>query len=233
MNGNLLNRPGGPRFRWAGTVGGHYRVPAEAGARSSDEAQRDARAAARRRNYRAGVSSIATSPAGSRVKRFSIRRGPSWLLRSGPRTALRATITWRVCRVQRRICLVRLRAVGAIERRNQPSTENITYQSSRLVKHQAAAGQHQTDVGVMLVDQSCVLRRATNRRAAESRKAQSGEGPGGGGVGIQADRGDQVIVESFPFDATLNAEPPASPIAAPVATSSRFRSRCPRFSSRP
>jgi flagellar M-ring protein FliF len=44
-----------------------------------------------------------------------------------------------------------------------------------------------------------------------------------GVIGVSAERGDQVLVETLPFDATLNAEPPPSPPAtSPLLPPSKF-----------
>jgi flagellar M-ring protein FliF len=43
-----------------------------------------------------------------------------------------------------------------------------------------------------------------------------------GVIGFQADRGDQLIVESLPFESTLNQEPPVAGLVVPAAPGSQY-----------
>lgn len=100
-------------------------------------------------------------------------------------------------------------------------TENIAFQSSRSVKRT------KTPQGVMrrlsvsiLVDQSVRwegagprARRILEPPSAESKKTI--RDVVAGVVGFSADRGDQIIVESLPFEATLRSEPPQDPRTSP------------------
>jgi flagellar M-ring protein FliF len=99
-------------------------------------------------------------------------------------------------------------------------TENISYQTSRLVKHtklpQGALKKLSLSI---LVDHSLRwdgLRRVIEAPSAEKLKvihdlvaAATGLDPG---------RGDQLVVNAFPFESTLNAEPVTAAPAAPPAS---------------
>ena len=75
MNGNLLGRPeAGGYLDGPEPSEAHSRLPPQAGGRPACQGQRHPRAAARRQQFRAGVSVDATSPAASRARRSSIRR---------------------------------------------------------------------------------------------------------------------------------------------------------------
>lgn len=100
-------------------------------------------------------------------------------------------------------------------------TENIAFQSSRTVKRT------KTPQGVLrrlslsiLVDQAvrwegtgAKARRILEPPTPESKKTI--RDVVAGVIGFSAERGDQIIVESLPFDATLRSEPPSDPRAAP------------------
>lgn len=100
-------------------------------------------------------------------------------------------------------------------------TENITYQSSRLVKHlKLPQGSIKRISLSVLLDQS--VRFDKGKKIVEPpspEKLKVVKDLAAGVVGIQAERGDQIIVETFPFDATLNSEPPTPPAAVPAAPS--------------
>jgi flagellar M-ring protein FliF len=98
------------------------------------------------------------------------------------------------------------------------STENISYQTSRVVKHTRLpqGGVKRLSLSV-LVDHT--LRWEGTRRIVEpptAEKLKVIKDLVTAAVGLDAARGDQVVVEAFPFDATLTAEPPEQPQAAPV-----------------
>ncbi len=90
-------------------------------------------------------------------------------------------------------------------------TENISYQSSRLVKHTKLPQGNVKRISLsILLDQT--VRFDKGRKVIEPpspEKLKVVKDLAAGVVGIQADRGDQVIVETFPFDATLNVAPPS------------------------
>src|SRR5579862_4968223 len=98
------------------------------------------------------------------------------------------------------------------------STENISYQTSRVVKHTRLpqGGVKRLSLSV-LVDHT--LRWEGTRRIVEpptAEKLKVIKDLVTAAVGLDAARGDQVVVEAFPFDATLTAEPPEQPQAAPA-----------------
>jgi flagellar M-ring protein FliF len=98
-------------------------------------------------------------------------------------------------------------------------TENITYQTSRFIKHLKLPQGTVRRVSVsVLLDQ--------NVRFEEGKKVIEPPSPEkmkvvrdlvAGVAGLQTERGDQVIVESFPFEATLALQPPQPPSAAAPA----------------
>jgi flagellar M-ring protein FliF len=103
-------------------------------------------------------------------------------------------------------------------------TENIAYQTSRTVKKsRVPAGEVKKMSLAVLVDQTVTWEKAGNayRRvltppAPEQLKAI--HDLVAGVTGLNADRGDQLIVETLPFENTLLTEPPqASAPAAPAA----------------
>ena len=98
-------------------------------------------------------------------------------------------------------------------------TENLTYQPSRTVKHTRLPRGALKRLSVsVLVDHT--LRWEGAKRAVE---APSGEklkvirDLTSAAIGLDPKRGDQLVVEAFPFESTLNAEPlePGSPAAPP------------------
>ena len=92
-------------------------------------------------------------------------------------------------------------------------TENITYQSSRLVKHVKLpqGGIKRMSISVLL-DHSLRFDRGKKILEPPSpEKVKVVHDLVAGVAGVQTDRGDQVIVESFPFEATLNIQPPPTP----------------------
>lgn len=88
-------------------------------------------------------------------------------------------------------------------------TENITYQTSRTVKHTRLpqGGVKKLSVSV-LVDHS--LRWEGAKRIVEApapEKIKVIRDLVAATVGLDANRGDQLVVEAFPFESTLHAEP--------------------------
>jgi flagellar M-ring protein FliF len=100
---------------------------------------------------------------------------------------------------------------GGVARR----TENIHYQTSRVVKHtKMPQGSIQRISVAVLVDHalrwegegdkaSRVLEPPSPERLKVLREVLSGV------IGFRQDRGDQILVESLPFEATLRTPPPA------------------------
>ncbi|MCL5746245.1 MAG: flagellar M-ring protein FliF [Acidobacteria bacterium] len=100
-------------------------------------------------------------------------------------------------------------------------TENITYQASRTLRRikMPQGGVKKVSVSV-LVDQAVQWegRGAGARRVLippSPEKLKSIRDLVAGVTGFTPDRGDQIVVETLPFESTLNLEPPAAP-AAPV-----------------
>lgn len=96
-------------------------------------------------------------------------------------------------------------------------TENITYQSSRMVKHtrQPQGAVKRLSISVLL-DQS-IRWEGTGPKAKRILEPPSPEKLKvirdlvAGAAGLQTDRGDQLIVESLAFENTLSSEPPPAP----------------------
>ncbi len=103
-------------------------------------------------------------------------------------------------------------------------TENTTYQTSRLVKHLKLPQGNVRRVSVsVLVDQKlrwegsgAKARRVLEPPSPETLKVV--KDVLAGVVGFSQERGDQILVETLPFEATLQAEPPegASPSRQPA-----------------
>jgi flagellar M-ring protein FliF len=106
---------------------------------------------------------------------------------------------------------------GSGSARTSRITENILYQSSRTVKktHLPAGTVRKMSVAV-LVDQDLTWEREKNgfRRVLvppPPEKLKVIHDLVAGVTGFSADRGDQVVVESLPFESTLTLEPPPLP----------------------
>jgi flagellar M-ring protein FliF len=97
-------------------------------------------------------------------------------------------------------------------------TENITYQTSRTVRHTVlpSGGIKKLSVSVLLDQQ--VRWQGEGPKARRIIEAPSPEEMKtikdtlAGVVGLAPDRGDQLLVETLPFESTLNSEPPPSPV---------------------
>lgn len=95
-------------------------------------------------------------------------------------------------------------------------TENITYQTSRVVRHlKIPQGSLRRLSVAVLVDhklrwegEGARARRVLEPPSQETLKIV--RDVLAGVVGFQQDRGDQILVESLPFESTLLAEPPAA-----------------------
>jgi flagellar M-ring protein FliF len=101
---------------------------------------------------------------------------------------------------------------------NSRRTENITYQSSRLVKHVKLPQGNVKRISIsVLLDHS--VRFDKGKKIMEppsAEKLKVVRDLVAGVAGVQADRGDQVIVESFPFEATLALQLPPASAAQPA-----------------
>jgi flagellar M-ring protein FliF len=103
-------------------------------------------------------------------------------------------------------------------------TENITYQTSRTVRHTVLPQGVIKKISVsILVDQDvrwqgigAKAKRIIDPPSPE--KLKTIQDLIAGIIGISPERGDQVLVETLPFESTLNAEPP-SPPASPLLPS--------------
>jgi flagellar M-ring protein FliF len=101
-------------------------------------------------------------------------------------------------------------------------TENITYQTSRTVKHTVLPQGTIRKISIsVLLDQQVRWQGsgAKARRVIEPpspERLKTIKDLIAGVVGLSPERGDQVLVETLPFEATLNAEPPNLP-GAPSA----------------
>jgi flagellar M-ring protein FliF len=97
-------------------------------------------------------------------------------------------------------------------------TSNTTYQPSRVVKHvKLPQGSLKKLSLAVLVDHS--LRFEAGKRVVEApspEKLKVVHDLVAAAVGLSMERGDQLVVEAFPFESTLSAEPPVL-TAAPVA----------------
>lgn len=96
-------------------------------------------------------------------------------------------------------------------------TENIAYQSSRLVKHlKLPAGSIKRVSVSVLLDQS--VRFEKGKRILEPpspEKLKVVKDLVTGIAGIVPERGDQIIVETFPFESTLNFQPQTPSLPGP------------------
>src|SRR5579864_5231327 len=98
---------------------------------------------------------------------------------------------------------------GGVTRR----TENITYQSSHTVRHLRLPQGTIKHVSVALLVDSDVRWEGTGDKAKRivqpptPEKLKTIHDLVAGVIGFSAERGDQLVVESLPFESTLNPEP--------------------------
>ena len=103
------------------------------------------------------------------------------------------------------------------------TTENVTYQSSRVVRRtRLPQGAIKRMSIAVLVDHDVKLTKvgAAMQRSVEPpspEKLKVIRDLVTAAVGLNADRGDQLIVESLPFDSTVNFEPPGAAPSGPAA----------------
>ncbi len=108
---------------------------------------------------------------------------------------------------------------GGVARR----TENISYATSRTVRRvKLPQGVVKRMSVALLIDHAVRFEGsgATRRRIVEPpppARLQSIRELVAGAVGLQPDRGDQLVVGSLPFESTAGWEPPVPPAAAPAA----------------
>lgn len=100
-------------------------------------------------------------------------------------------------------------------------TENIAYQSSRLVKKtKTPQGRCAAFRSLCCSITTCALKARATRpwRIVEppppERLKATRDLIAAGVVGLQPERGDQLIVEALPFESTLTFEPPPVPVVA-------------------
>ncbi|HEY4361253.1 MAG TPA: flagellar basal-body MS-ring/collar protein FliF [Bryobacteraceae bacterium] len=102
-------------------------------------------------------------------------------------------------------------------------TENITYQSARTVKHTLVPQGSIKKLSISVLLDQDVRWDGTGASAQRVLEAPSPERLKtihdlvAAAAGLDLERGDQLIVESLPFEATLNLEPPAATAAAAAA----------------
>lgn len=99
-------------------------------------------------------------------------------------------------------------------------TENITYQSSRTMKRtKVPQGLVRRLSAAVLLDQE-VQWQGKQRIfiTPPPERLKSIRDLIAAAVGFSAERGDQLIVESMPFEMTRNIEPPTDPVASPKVT---------------
>lgn len=103
-------------------------------------------------------------------------------------------------------------------------TENISYQTSRLVKHTRLPQGSVKKISLsVLVDHS--LRWEGSKRIVEAPSAEKLKvihDLVAAATGLDPARGDQLVVNAFPFESTLNAEPSNALPAAPTAMINQF-----------
>lgn len=111
---------------------------------------------------------------------------------------------------------------GGAGNRTSRLTENIAYQTSRTVRKTRlpAGGIRKMSLSV-LVDQDLTWQKNKNGyqrvlAAPTPEKLKAIRDLVGGITGFSAERGDQMAIESLPFESTLQAEPPA-PETSPLA----------------
>ncbi len=108
---------------------------------------------------------------------------------------------------------------------NSRRTESIAYQSSRTVKHMKLPQGTVKKMSLsVLLDQSVRwqgqgknLHKVLEQPSAE--KLKSIRDLVAAATGFSQERGDQLIVESLPFESTLNLEPPMTAAPSPAANS--------------
>jgi len=109
---------------------------------------------------------------------------------------------------------------GSSGSRTSRVTENITYQSSRTVrKTRLPAGTIRKISLSVLVDQDLSWERKGNSyervlQPPSPEKLKIIHDLVAGAIGFSGERGDQLVIETLPFESTLSMEPPPAPNAA-------------------
>ena len=116
---------------------------------------------------------------------------------------------------------------GTVSRR----TENISYQSSHTVRHVREPQGTIKRMSVSLLVDSNVRYEGTGAKAKRIVEAPSADKLKAihdlvaGVIGLSTERGDQLVVETLPFESTLNPEqlpPPKPPPAPPLTWQEQF-----------
>jgi flagellar M-ring protein FliF len=98
-------------------------------------------------------------------------------------------------------------------------TENVTYQSTRMVRHtKLPQGSVKRISASLLLDQDVRWQgKAKVLIPPTPEKLKAIHDLVAGAIGLSADRGDQLVIESLPFEQTLESEPPlpSAPMPAP------------------
>jgi len=105
-------------------------------------------------------------------------------------------------------------------------TENISYQSSRTVRHVREPQGTVKRMSVSVLVDSDVRYEGTGAKAKRvieappANRLKAVHDLLAGVIGLSAERGDQLVVETLPFESTLNPEqlPPAKPAPSPPPT---------------
>jgi flagellar M-ring protein FliF len=107
-------------------------------------------------------------------------------------------------------------------------TENIAFQTSRMVKHTRMPQGAVKKISVsILIDHDLKWEGPAQKQRRvllppSPERLKSIHDVVAGIIGIDADRGDQLVVEALPFEATLSAEPPNTNPPAPPGPDPRF-----------
>ncbi|HTP87644.1 MAG TPA: flagellar basal-body MS-ring/collar protein FliF [Bryobacteraceae bacterium] len=97
-------------------------------------------------------------------------------------------------------------------------TENVTYETSRMVRHtKMPQGAIKRISASLLLDQDVRWQGKQKILVPPTpEKLKAIHDLVAGAIGLSTDRGDQLVIESLPFEQTLVSEPPAPPAPAPA-----------------
>jgi flagellar M-ring protein FliF len=97
-------------------------------------------------------------------------------------------------------------------------TENVTYQSTRMVRHtKLPQGTIKRISASLLLDQDVRWQGKTKVLVPPTpEKLKAIHDLVAGAIGLSTERGDQLVIESLPFEQTLVSEPPLPPAPMPV-----------------
>ena len=232
MNGNLLGRPrsaGGLDGPEASEVGLDYRHKIEQDLLLKINSTLGPLLGENK--FRAGrLSRVSISAAANRARKSSIRAVPSWRVPSGPRTARAREGPMAFPGPPSTLPRPTSRP-GGNSKNVSRMTENVTYQTSRTVrKTRIPAGSVKKMSLAVLVDQELTwqpdktgFKRVLVPPSPEKLKVI--RDMVAGITGFSADRGDQIVIDTLPFETTLLLEPPsAAPgqVGGPPAAPSPF-----------